>query len=169
MGWRLARSERPNGCVLKTVCESTHKTGMNRTDFIKGKAETISDADRYILSRLAGKADIFSFVMDVMEGIHKNGQRVTCGEIVDRIERYVNTPLRDPASAEYHAGVSDAVAHFRGYFVPREDVIDSDAARYVYKAVEERWEELYRQLDAAGAVGPKMTLGELWATATTDK
>lgn len=117
---------------------------------------------------IKGKADIFSFVMDVLDGIRKNMQPVTCAEIMERIERYVATPLRVPASAEYHAGVADAVTHFRGYFVPREDVINTDAVKYVYNAVEERWEELFRQLDT---VGPKMTLGELWAAeaATADK
>jgi hypothetical protein len=110
--------------------------------------------------RIKGKADVFSFVMDVLEGMRKNHQERTCGEIVDMIERYVNTPLRTPASAEYHAGVAEGVQHFRGYFVPREDTINGDALRYVYKAVEERWEELFRQLPPTG---PKMTLGERWA------
>lgn len=109
---------------------------------------------------IKGKADIFSFVMDVLDGVRKNMHTVTCGEIMERIERYVATPLRVPASADYHAGVADAMTHFRGYFVPREDVINSDAIKYVYNAVEERWEELFRQLDA---VGPKITLGELRA------
>jgi hypothetical protein len=102
---------------------------------------------------IKGKADIFSFVMGVLDGIRKNGQRATCGEIMDRIESYVNTPLRDPyrASADYHAGVTDAVRHFREYFVPREDVIDSDSVKYIYNAVEEYWEELFRQLYPSGS------------------
>ena len=118
---------------------------------------------------IKGKADIFSFVLEVLEGIGKHGPALTCGEIVDRIERFAATPLRDPAgvSADYNAGVRDGVRHFREYFVPREDRIDSDAIKYIYNAVEERWEDLFRQLEPTG---PKMTLGELWATeAMTDK
>jgi hypothetical protein len=136
-----------------------HKTEMPSQDFIKGKA------------------DIFSFVMDVLDGVRKNMQPVTCAEIMGRIERYAATPLRASASADYHAGVADAITHFRGYFgklqadlelsltsrnagsfISREDVIDTDAIKYVYNAVEERWEELFRQLDS---LGPIMTLGEM--------
>ena len=108
---------------------------------------------------IKGKADIFSFVIEVLDGIRKNGQRVTCGEIVDRIERFYKSGTAP--SPQYQAGAEDAVRHFRGYFIPREDVIDSDVVKYIYNAVEERWEELYRQLEASG---PKMTLAELWAS-----
>lgn len=111
---------------------------------------------------IKGKADIFSFVMEILDGIRKNGQRVTCGDIVTRIEHLVNTPLRDPhkASIDYHAGVMDALQHFRGYFVPREDMIDSDSVKYIKGAVEERFEALWRQLNVADS---NMTLAELWA------
>lgn len=129
--------------------------------------------------RIKGKADVFSFVLDVLEGMRKNQQERSCGEIVDMIERYVNTPLRAPTSNAYHAGVAEGVQYFREYFgkvhadmdlgltsstagtfTPREDKITDDALRYVYNAVEEHWEELFRQLPATG---PKMTLGERWA------
>ena len=140
--WRWVRSKWP-GCVLKTAYNSLPKAEMPDQDFIKGKA------------------DIFSFVMEVLDGIRKNGHRVTCGEIVDRIERYIAAPLLERPSADYYAGVADAMTHFRGYFVPREDVINSDAVKYIYNAVEERWEELYRQLESSG---PKMTLAEMWAS-----
>lgn len=97
---------------------------------------------------IKGKADIFSFVLEVLSGVRVP---LTCVEIVDRVERYVNTPIRNPSSvtADYHAGVMEAMTHFRGYFVPREDVIDSEKARHIYNAVEERFEELWRLLDAA--------------------
>jgi hypothetical protein len=95
---------------------------------------------------IKGQADIFSFVLDVLEGMRKNCQERTCGEIVDIIERYVNTPLRVPASAAYHAGVAAAVQHFRGYFIPREDKINCDGVRYIHNAVEERWETYIRDI-----------------------
>jgi hypothetical protein len=97
---------------------------------------------------IKGKADIFYFVLEVLNGVRRNGRAITCGEIVDRIEHYVSVPLRDSstASAEYNAGVGEALAHFRGYYVPREDIIDSEKARHIYNAVEERFEQLWRQL-----------------------
>jgi len=117
---------------------------------------------------IKGKADIFSFVMEVLDGIRKSGQRLTCAEIVTRIEHLVNTPLRDPhkASNDYHAGVMNALQHFKRYFVPRDDIIDVDSVKYIYNAVEERWEELYRQLEANG---PKMTLAEMLSVALSDR
>jgi hypothetical protein len=106
---------------------------------------------------IKGKADIFSFVLEILSGVRVP---LTCGEIVDRVERYVNTPIRNPASvtADYHAGVMEAMTHFRGYFVPQENIINPDAVKHIYNAVEERFEELWRLLDTDG---PKMTLGEL--------
>ena len=105
---------------------------------------------------IKGKADIFSFVLEILNGIRKNKQLLSCGEIVDRIEHYVNIPLRDKASTDYNAGVREAMSHFRRYFLPRENIILSDAIRHIYNAVEEQFEMLLRLLDDTG---PKMTLG----------
>lgn len=102
---------------------------------------------------IKGKADIFSFVLDVLETkIH------TYGEIMDRVQCYVNTPPRNPASISngYLTGVRDAVDHFRRYFVPREDSISSDTIQRIRSAVEEQW----RQLTL-----PKMTHDEHWVGA----
>jgi hypothetical protein len=57
---------------------------------------------------IKGKADIFSFVLEILSGVRVP---LTCGEIVDRVERYVNTPIRNPASvtADYHGG-NDALS-----------------------------------------------------------
>jgi hypothetical protein len=104
----------------------------------------MSAADTKRYDRIKGKTDIFSFVLEVLDGIRRNGRAVTCGEIVDRIERFVT--VRSPANADYNAGVAEGVQHFREYYVPREDVIDSEKARHIYNAVEERFEQLWRQL-----------------------
>lgn len=109
--------------------------------------------------RIKGKIEVFSFVLDVLEGMRKNRQARSCGEIVDILIRYVNTKLHAVTSGEFNAGVTDGVQHFRAYFVPREDVINDDSVRYVYNAVEEKYEELLRVLEPAE---PKMTLAELW-------
>lgn len=109
--------------------------------------------------RIKGKADVFSFVLDALEGMRKNRQERTGGEIMDMIERYVNTPVRVPASNAYHAGVAEGVQHFCSYFVQREENITSDALHHIHNAVEEQWEELFRQLPSAGST---MTLAEMW-------
>jgi hypothetical protein len=109
--------------------------------------------------RIKGKIEVFSFVLDVLDGMRKNRHARSCGEIVDMIERYVNTKLHVVASGEFHAGVTEGVQHFRTYFVPREDVINDDSVRYVYNGIEEKYEELLRLLEPTG---PKMTLAEQW-------
>ncbi len=109
--------------------------------------------------RIKGKIEVFSFVLEILDGMRKNRHARSCGEIVDMIERYVNTHLHIVASGAYHEGVTEGVQHFRTYFVPCEDVINDDSVRYVYNGVEEKYEELLRLLEPAK---PKKTLAELW-------
>jgi hypothetical protein len=113
----------------------------------------MTDYSSYTTDYIKGKADIFSYAIEVLDNCMENRKELSSGEFLTMIDTYADTPLKKEGVGQYYfVGSDDAINFIYDYFNGRDYGLLEYTIKDTYNMIEEEFDYVLQELKKRGVI-----------------
>ncbi len=112
----------------------------------------MTDYSSYTTDYIKGKADIFSYAIEVLDNFMENRKELTSGEFLTMIDTYADTPLKKDIGEYDFVGTEDAIDFLYDYFNGCDYGLVEYTIKDTYNMIEEEFEYALQELKKRGVI-----------------
>lgn len=106
----------------------------------------MTDYSTFTTEYIKGRADIFSYAIEVLDNCMENKKEISSKEFMYNIENFANTPLKEGYNKEYTTGSNSAIELIYDYFNGRDYGLVEYTIKDTYNMIEEEFEYTLQEL-----------------------